>query len=70
MLDKAGLWGITLKKAILYIHGNGGRYLEAEQYKKNYLYFNVVRIDYKISFLWIVQNQIKLLTRNAYFSNG
>lgn len=59
MLDKAGLWGITLKKAILYIHGKGGSYLEAEQYKKNCLGFDVIGIDYKSYFPWIAQNQIK-----------
>ena len=48
-----------MKKAILYIHGKGGSYLEAEQYKKNCLGFDIIGIDYKDDFPWIVQDQIK-----------
>lgn len=33
--------------------------MEAEQYKKNCIGFDVIGIDYDISFPWIVQNQIK-----------
>lgn len=48
-----------MKKAILYIHGKGGSHLEAEQYKKNCLGFDVIGIDYEVSFPWIVQNKIQ-----------
>lgn len=48
-----------MKKAILYIHGKGGSYLEAEQYKKNCPGFDVIGIDYNGGFPWIAQNEIK-----------
>lgn len=48
-----------MKKAILYIHGKGGSYLEAEQYKKNCLGFDMFGIDYNDCFPWIAQDQIK-----------
>lgn len=48
-----------MKKAILYIHGKGGSYLEAEQYKKNCLGFDIIGIDYNDYLPWIVQNQIQ-----------
>lgn len=48
-----------MKKAILYIHGKGGSHLEAEQYKKNCLGFDVIGIEYDDYLPWIVQNQIQ-----------
>lgn len=48
-----------MKKVILYIHGKGGSYLEAEQYKKNCLGFDIIGIDYNDYIPWIVQNQIQ-----------
>lgn len=51
------LWGNTLKRAIIYIHGKGGSYLETEQYKKNCLGFDIIGIDYNDYLPWIVQNQ-------------
>lgn len=48
-----------MKKAILYIHGKGGSHLEAEQYKKNCLGFDIIGIDYNHYLPWIVQNQIQ-----------
>lgn len=33
--------------------------MEAEQYKKNCLGFDVIGIDYEVSFPWIVQNKIQ-----------
>jgi len=48
-----------LKKVILYIHGKGGSYLEAEQYRKNCLGFDIIGIDYNDYLPWIVQNQIQ-----------
>ncbi|MCI8533180.1 MAG: alpha/beta hydrolase [Lachnospiraceae bacterium] len=51
--------GDILKRIILYIHGKGGSYLEAEQYKKNCLGFDIIGIDYNDYFPWIVQNQIQ-----------
>ena len=43
-----------MKKVILYIHGKGGSYLEAERYKKNCLGFDIIGIDYKDDFPWIL----------------
>lgn len=48
-----------MKKAILYIHGKGGSYLEAEQYRENCPGFDIIGVDYSDYFPWIVQNQIK-----------
>lgn len=49
----------TRKKAILYIHGKGGSFMEAEKYKKNCVGFNIIGVDYNEYIPWIVQNQIK-----------
>ncbi|WP_278452278.1 alpha/beta hydrolase [Thomasclavelia spiroformis] len=49
---------IHLKKAIIYIHGKGGNYLEAEQYKKNCPGFDIFGIDFNNYIPWIVQNEI------------
>ena len=48
-----------MKKAILYIHGKGGSYLEAEAYKKNCAGFDIIGVDYKDYFPWSVEKQIK-----------
>ena len=48
-----------MEKAILYINGKGGSHLEAEQYKKNCLGFDMIGIEYNTYFPWIVQNQIQ-----------
>lgn len=48
-----------MKKVILYIHGKGGSHLEAEQYKKNCLGFDMIGIDYNDYLPWVVQNQIR-----------
>lgn len=48
-----------MKKVILYIHGKGGSYLEAEQYKKNCIGFDMIGIDFNEYLPWIVQNQIQ-----------
>ena len=55
-----------MKKAILYIHGKGGSHLDAEQYKKICLGFDVIGIDYAVSFPWIVQNRIKSVYDEVY----
>ena len=44
-----------MKKAILYIHGKGGSYLEAEAYKKNCAGFDIIGVDYKDYFPWSVE---------------
>lgn len=54
-----------MKRIILYIHGKGGSYLEAEQYKKNCLGFDIIGIDYHDYFPWIVQNQIQTVYDQA-----
>lgn len=48
-----------MKKAILYIHGKGGSYTEAERYKKNCSGFEVVGVDYNDEVPWNVQNQLR-----------
>ena len=48
-----------MKKGILYIHGKGGSYLEAEQYRKNCTGFEIIGVDYDIDYPWIVENKIK-----------
>lgn len=55
-----------MKKAILYIHGKGGNHLEAEQYKKNCLGFDIIGIDYNDYFPWIAQNQIQAAYEKAH----
>lgn len=55
-----------MKKAILYIHGKGGSYLEAEQYRKNCPGFDIIGIDYNEYFPWIVQEQIKTAYDRVY----
>ena len=51
--------GDIMEKVILYIHGKGGSHLEAEQYKKNCLGFDMIGIEYNDYLPWIVQNQIQ-----------
>lgn len=48
-----------MKKAILYVHGKGGNYLEVRQYEKNCPGFDMIGIDYRDYLPWIVQNQIQ-----------
>ena len=54
-----------MKKVILYIHGKGGSYLEAEQYKKNCIGFDMIGIDFNEYLPWIVQNQIQAVYAEA-----
>lgn len=56
--------GDLLKKVIIYIHGKGGSYLEAEQYKQNCIGFDIIGIDYNEYLPWIVQKQIKAVYDN------
>ncbi|WP_330694161.1 alpha/beta hydrolase [Lacrimispora sp.] len=51
-------------KAIIYVHGKGGSYLESEQYKKNCDGYVIVGVDYNDYLPWIVQNQIKAVYEN------
>ena len=48
-----------MKKAIIYIHGKGGRSLEINQYKESCLGFDMIGIDYNEYLPWIVEKQIK-----------
>jgi hypothetical protein len=45
--------GVTMKNAVIYIHGKGGNSVEAEHYKK---FFNdkykIIGFDYKSEFPW------------------
>lgn len=47
-----------MKKAIIYIHGKDGSYLEAEQYKKNCIGFDIIGVDYNDYLPWVVLEQI------------
>ena len=49
-----------MKKVILYIHGKGGSFKEAQQYQKNCIGFDIVGVDYHDYLPWIVENQIKM----------
>ena len=46
-----------MKKVIIYIHGKGGNYLEAEQYKKNCPGFDIYGIDFNDYLPWTVKNK-------------
>ncbi len=48
-----------MERVVLYIHGKGGSYLEAEQYKKNCPGFDIIGIDYEVDVPWIVENKIQ-----------
>ncbi|MBS5111549.1 MAG: alpha/beta hydrolase [Coprobacillus cateniformis] len=48
-----------MKKVILYIHGKGGNYLEAQQYQKNCPDYDIIGIDYNDYFPWIVDSEIR-----------
>ena len=56
--------GVILKKAMIYVHGKGGSYLEAEQFKNICLDFDVFGVDYNDYFPWIVKNKIMALKIN------
>lgn len=43
-------------------------HLEAEQYKKNCLGFDIIGIDYDDYLPWIVQNQIQVAYDNVHVS--
>jgi len=59
-----------LEKVILYIHGKGGSHLEAEQYRKNCLGFDIIGIDYNDYLPWIVQNQVRSVYDRAHERYG
>lgn len=48
-----------MKKAVIYVHGKNGSYLEAEQYKENCVGYDLIGVDYNEYLPWIVKNQIK-----------
>lgn len=54
-----------MKKVILYIHGKGGSYLEAERYKKNCEGFDIIGIDYDDYFPWLVEDKIRSVYMDA-----
>lgn len=43
---------------MIYVHGKGGSYLEAEEFKKICLDFDIFAVDYNDNFPWIVKNEI------------
>lgn len=47
-----------MKKVMIYIHGKGGNYREAEQYKQNCPDYDIYGVDYTDDFPWIVQEKI------------
>lgn len=48
-----------MTNAILYIHGKGGSYKEAELYRKNCIGYEIQGVDYEVDFPWIVETKIK-----------
>lgn len=48
-----------MKKVILYIHGKGGSYTEAELYKKSCEGLDILGVDYNDYLPWIVNKQIE-----------
>ena len=47
-----------MKKAMIYVHGKGGSYLESEQFKNICLDFDVFGVDYNDYLPWIVEDEI------------
>ena len=43
---------------MIYVHGKGGSYLEAEEFKEICLDFDIFAVDYNDNFPWIVKNEI------------
>lgn len=50
---------ITLKKAILYIHGKGGNAKEANRYQSICIGYDIYGLDYKGEFPWDTQDEIE-----------
>lgn len=48
-----------MDKAILYIHGKGGNFAEAERYKEICNGFEIVGVDYDVYLPWVVEHSIK-----------
>lgn len=48
-----------MKKAIIYVHGKGGRASEANYYKRLCLGYDIYGVDYHENLPWIVSKQIK-----------
>lgn len=58
-----------MTKAILYVHGKGGSYKEAELYKNNCIGYDIHGVDYEVDFPWVVENKIKVaydMLQNKY----
>ena len=47
-----------MNKAVLYIHGKGGSYMEATQYRENCRGFDIIGVDYEVDYPWIVEDKI------------
>ncbi|WIR74291.1 alpha/beta hydrolase [Lactiplantibacillus plantarum] len=47
-----------MKNAIIYVHGQGGNYLEAGSYKKNCPNFDMYGVDYNTYLPWVVKKEI------------
>lgn len=50
---------MSMKKAILYIHGKDGSPMEAEQYRRNCPEFDIIGVDYKGDYPWNTEKQMK-----------
>ena len=59
-----------MDKVIIYIHGKGGSYLEAEQYRKNCPGFDIIGVDFNDYLPWSVQEQIRSVYDKARESCG
>lgn len=59
-----------MDKVIIYIHGKGGSYLEAEQYRRNCPGFDIIGVDFNDYLPWSVQEQIRSVYDKARESCG
>ena len=56
----------AMKKVILYIHGKDGSHLEAKQYKKNCLGFDLVGVEYDDYLPWVAQKKFKSVYETVF----
>lgn len=47
-----------MNKAVLYIHGKGGSYMEAAQYRENCRGADIIGVDYEVDYPWAVEDKI------------
>lgn len=47
-----------MNKAVLYIHGKGGSYMEAAQYRESCRGADIIGVDYEVDYPWAVEDKI------------